>query len=750
MPARASLSFRAVLLALTASPLLPAQVPSPRRPFPMSLVDESPHHVRFAADRQALLDLRQRQDLLVEAMPMPGSPPADLWLRRIEVFDEHSILAVDGVERPARAALPDLSMWTGRVVGETDSFVFLSFSPGGSRGVIRRHDGSLLRMTPDPVGGTARLDRIDTQDAPPVQAGCMTALIEQPLATPPLAGNPSHSSTPETIFDCKVAVETDYKFYKLFDDVDAATLYATELMGAVSALYLAEVNCIVTLPYLGIHSSSNDGWTSPDNGGDAGDVLTEFRDAWKNGAAPVSANLYHFLSGADLGGGVAYLDALCSQSFGFGVSGNIEGFLTFPPAKGFDTWDFVVTSHELGHNFGASHTHDYCPSLDDCAPAGYFGACQSSQVCISNGTVMSYCHLCSGGMTNIDLRFHPTVATDIRTVIEASCLEEAVITGTLCLVSDAEVSVTCSYANGDPDGATVSFDNCGIADSLAWSAILLDDVSWVSLSSATGTITTLGADLDLTFHTTGLGSGTYATTLRITNDADVLDVLDVPITLEVTPARIQVGDVLRGTIVDVEDIDRCVFDGLKGATLSLLVAIGGDGPAISITVLDPNGDKLAKWNVSGGESVQKKVKLDASGDHSIKVTSQDGSVGDYELGTDIELPGSAGEKSHKVSPKKGDNFADVKFFALAGASLDATVTPNAKVVDPLSLLLFDPNDASIDLSANLTIDGLSGVPLAVTGKYRLRISGFTGAKKEAATVDLVPTQPSGGSDVTID
>jgi hypothetical protein len=124
------------------------------------------------------------------------------------------------------------------------------------------------------------------------------------------------------------------------------------------------------------------------------------------------------VSGANLGGGVAYLNALCDQSFGFGVSGNIGGDIDWSGWTGQPgnfTWDFVVVAHELGHNFGANHTHSYCPPLDQC-----YTNCAGPTVC-SQGTLMSYCHLC-GGMDNIDLEFGPMIANIMRTAVNSSCL----------------------------------------------------------------------------------------------------------------------------------------------------------------------------------------------------------------------------------------------------------------------------------------------------------------------------------------
>jgi hypothetical protein len=118
------------------------------------------------------------------------------------------------------------------------------------------------------------------------------------------------------------------------------------------------------------------------------------------------------------------VNALCSPGFGFAVSGNITGTIdwsswTGQPA-GF-AWDFVVFAHELGHNFGSQHTHSYCPPLDQCSTN-----CNGTTAC-TRGTLMSYCHLGCGGISNIDLQFHPVCANIMRQRINASCLDDALL-----------------------------------------------------------------------------------------------------------------------------------------------------------------------------------------------------------------------------------------------------------------------------------------------------------------------------------
>jgi hypothetical protein len=222
-----------------------------------------------------------------------------------------------------------------------------------------------------------------------------------------------------------MVVETDFEYFQVFGDIEAAKAYALALLGAVSDRFREQVGVILTIPYLGLYSTPSDPWFWSSNGGSSIDVLYEFQGAWGpgfGGSPPAEGDLHHFLSGADLGGGVAYLPALCDPDYGFAVSGNLAGATPFPIAVGPLNWDFIVVAHETGHNFNALHSHDYCPPLDQCAPDGWFGGCQTAQVCTSEGTIMSYCHLCDGGMLNETTFFHPQSAADMRALASGGCL----------------------------------------------------------------------------------------------------------------------------------------------------------------------------------------------------------------------------------------------------------------------------------------------------------------------------------------
>jgi len=375
------------------------------------------------------LEIAGLESAVLADVPLPGGP-VDVFVRRARVDLDEMQLTIDG--RPARPAVDPLaSTWHGRIVGIPDSEVLLGFSGAGSRGWIRSGtDLWHLLAGPGPDGdwassvsrfaGENELLRGDARPMPSCDARPVPGTQPAPIPRAP-SGSQNLVAPPGDTRLCRVAIETDFQLYQRFNSIPALTAYLNQLFAAASARYDADVQTQIQIVQLGLHSTANDGWVSGDNGAGSGAMLDEFRNSWA-GNLPNGAHLAHFLSGAALGGGVAYLDVLCNSQWGFAVSGDLAGNTPFPLMQGPLTWDFYVFAHEMGHNFGSPHTHDYCPPLDECAPSGYFGQCQSTQACTSSGTIMSYCHLCSGGSSNIGLSFHPGNAATMRMEIQWSCL----------------------------------------------------------------------------------------------------------------------------------------------------------------------------------------------------------------------------------------------------------------------------------------------------------------------------------------
>ncbi|MFT7678266.1 MAG: hypothetical protein ACI8QC_002252 [Planctomycetota bacterium] len=419
-------------------------------PFPMDVLGTPAiaGTLEMRPDSSALSLIAGESSLRLLDVPLADGQLVNLDLERVSVHHDRMGIFVDG--QPSTFDPGDQSLWKGIITDRPETDVFLTLASYGCYGWV--HDGlshhHLMPFVEEGSDWSQASARWVPEEvllaAGPMEhpVACLAEELDRGPGSYRSSANPSQLVTNHalgTTLECKMAVETDYQFHQVWGNLTAAQNYMTSLLGAMSDRYETTIDVVITYPYVMFYTDPNDPWTA--QGGGAGAMLTEFRQAWA-GNIPGGANLAHFMSGASLGGGVAYLDVLCNQNFGFAVSGNLNGGVTFPVSQGSNTWDFMVTAHETGHNFGTSHTHNYCPTpLDECADTNAFGQCQTQRQCINNGTVMSYCHTCSGGMNNITTFFHPQVATVMRTKADNSCLPP--YTGGGCTDDGMEPNDSC-------------------------------------------------------------------------------------------------------------------------------------------------------------------------------------------------------------------------------------------------------------------------------------------------------------------
>jgi metallopeptidase family M12-like protein len=424
MTPRNALFVSAILLA-------PAALAQEVMSFPGSILTHDPvgEVIEFQPQKTDLEALTTLDAVTLTGFPMPDGTVIDLALVRIPVDPARYGMFVDGQAQEFDPL--DMTLWSGHIEGNVSSNVSLCLSSHGTYGWV--FDGGQythLSSFPGDVGGwsnaTGRIysDRaLQNVAGPRAEFNCEADQLtgyaidrsgnrRGEVAIPGGPDSPANSHP----LDLRMAIETDFQYYKIWSNLQAAQTYTVALLGAASNRYESQIGVVLTFPYIQYHTNQNDGWNSQDGGGGCGDVLNEFVNAWA-GNIPMGARLAHFLSGANLGCGVAYLDVICNKNSGFAVSGNINGGVTFPVNPGSNTWDFVVFTHETGHNCGALHTHDYCPPIDKC-----YNNCTGSTNC-PQGTNMSYCHLC-GGMSNISTYFHPQIVNVIRATAESSCIPD--------------------------------------------------------------------------------------------------------------------------------------------------------------------------------------------------------------------------------------------------------------------------------------------------------------------------------------
>ena len=421
-----------VTTTLALAPVVSAQT---ARPFPMDPTGEpAPAGIELAYRPDLAAGLAEASATTLVGLQLADGTPLDLALERVHIARPGDQVWIDGVPVPGVRLDQDVTLWAGEVAGDPGSDVFIGFSEHGVRGWI---DGSAglyhLLALPDAAGrwqtGSTLLaserELFDIGMRPDFDCGMDDVAAELDIPVPQLDGNGGWQGVqqPLPLLECTVTIETDTQLYDWFGDVDAEQAYIATLIGAVSMRYREQVGVVLTVPYLALYTDTDPWETQEMDGVNMIDLFYEFLFAWGGGNAPEPASLFHFISGADLGGGVAALSATCHPDIAFGVSANISGITPFPIEVSPLNWDFMVVAHEMGHNHGTSHTHNYCPPLDECAPDGFWGQCQDEVLCTSEGTIMSYCHACEGGLENITTYFHPTVVGVMREFLEEfSCL----------------------------------------------------------------------------------------------------------------------------------------------------------------------------------------------------------------------------------------------------------------------------------------------------------------------------------------
>lgn len=373
---------------------------------------------------------------------------AALALERFDVFTSDAVIVVHDDEGETRLRAPRNAYFKGRVRGEPGSRVVLSVLENGTvHGVVAR-PGRLYLIGGEEAGARKTLgaplsmhevDPSSLKSASNSGFACAADRLERP--TDPLAGLgagrpvsalPAEKAAPS--YTARVAIETDYEYYTLFDNATEAVNYAAQLIAYASTIYSAEVSTALLVPSMSLWATSNDPWAQNDS--ECG--LLEFGRYWNLNRTNVPRTIAHFLSGKFLGGGIAWVGVLCSGSFsynttcpglaadapwggGYGLTADLFG--TFDFGNPTVMWDILAVSHEIGHNFNSPHTHCY-NGIGDSSPVDrcFSGECkqfnQSGQ-CVSSchvggetlpgvassgsGTIMGYCHQLGGGFLNVSL-----------------------------------------------------------------------------------------------------------------------------------------------------------------------------------------------------------------------------------------------------------------------------------------------------------------------------------------------------------
>ena len=252
--------------------------------------------------------------------------------------------------------------------------------------------------------------------------------------------NQQINSSPNTMVNMQVvtpvcielAIDIDNYTRNSFSSNQETLDWALAIISGVSQLYQAQTNAEIRV----IHNTI---WnvTDPYNSfSSTSDVLDELRDYWINNNSSINRDLVHFLSKRSLGGGIAYVDVLCSNNLGYAVSASLNSDTNFVFPNPTYTWNLGVVTHELGHNIGANHTHWCGWAADATVNPPFLGGPIDNCVdvegnCTNNpspqfGTIMSYCHI---GGNGVILEFDDIVVNQALNpgISNASCVSTCVV-----------------------------------------------------------------------------------------------------------------------------------------------------------------------------------------------------------------------------------------------------------------------------------------------------------------------------------
>ncbi len=378
--------------------------------------------------------------------PLDATRTGGVRLKRIDVYAPDARVLVAG-ERGMREV--PRSDWRNFIADPDDAtapLLALSLESDGRRanGILITPDGSFVVSGEGEDGLALRL--VSSTDTAPdgrkLEFACTgaTAVGADPLgfAVSPAVATPSSANAPSgapATRNAVIAVDTDNELLlqKFSNNTVNATNYIAALFTQMNLIYERDLDVALQVGTTILRPS-----TTPDpfNNNDtiaSQAQLVEFGTWWQNNQAATPRVLAMFLSGksaaTNQSSGIAWLltsGIYCNQRNGSGGGYSVSQVFKAPGSPASN--DTQVVAHELGHNFGAAHTH--CTNLAGAQPASTntldscftgesgLGCFAGPQVCpaASGRTLMSYCHLPSPGGTtcgSVTLAFHPVHITSL-------------------------------------------------------------------------------------------------------------------------------------------------------------------------------------------------------------------------------------------------------------------------------------------------------------------------------------------------
>jgi hypothetical protein len=395
---------------------------------PAELMDLNTEYARYVFDGKS-------GEILFEHFPVAFNTSAvvKLKLSYNSVSEETKWMTVD--ENGLHSYKPkQILTYYGTIEGDKGSQVFLTYSAGNIFAVIRHATGEVYSISPEyKTNKLIQLHFMILGDK--LKSGKLPwlCLTEESIGGSTFGEDLKHLNdtplSPSRLIDVKVACEATSEFYYLFFDLDKASAYISSVISHSSKIYEQNINVRLTISYVLIWQNSDlDPYKDLSY---LNDKLGMMPKQWQNKEVERSIAVLFASLSAQPGGtyvaGIAFGGSpgrgnLCNSKWGYCVLG-IRGGVKFPTTN--YAWDINVATHEMGHLFGAPHTHRcyWNPPIDTCVTKDMDvgDACNAKNPIPRPGTIMSYCHL-ANSTHSVQLFFHQLQRPLMRKAAErASC-----------------------------------------------------------------------------------------------------------------------------------------------------------------------------------------------------------------------------------------------------------------------------------------------------------------------------------------
>ncbi|MFI4916432.1 MAG: GC-type dockerin domain-anchored protein [Phycisphaerales bacterium JB060] len=370
-------------------------------------------HATIDLDRHAL----SKDSAIFERFPLPDGSTLTLDLEPFRIFAPGArVVVVDAAgEREADFDPAAITFWRGTVRGRPGSHVFLSVAEGSTIGRIELGASEptyvISSQGGDPQRGGVALQRgqvavfeatatVSASTAPtlcgthagitpigPALEPVATARPDAPDAPDGPVLTPAIGTPIRGLRRARLAVDSDFAFYELFNDERAALTYLAQLYATVGDLTMRDANVRLDLVFLRLFITRDEDPYDRTGATFPGAIPREIGDI---------AQLMSGRKDASAGGQAV----LCNRQSWVAYA---TGQNPSPTEPSVFNQDLRIAAHEIGHNLGPRHPHDY--GVDECDVA-------TSRP--RRGTLISYCaQTFSGRAALTDLHYHTRIRQEI-------------------------------------------------------------------------------------------------------------------------------------------------------------------------------------------------------------------------------------------------------------------------------------------------------------------------------------------------